>query len=191
MQLHISKLTDVRFHGRAGQGVVTASRLLGEAAIKANKWVHAFPSFGPERMGAPIEAFTRISDNKFYIKTEVYNPDIIIIIDPTLIPEEKYYKGLKGGGTVVLNTNRIPDKILELLKNKNANIWRVDGDSISREHIGRTVANTVMLGGLIKATEVVNLQSIIDVMYNKFKGEIGDKNAAAIKVAYDEVKKIE
>lgn len=191
MQVQIQNLIDVRFHGRAGQGVVTASRLLGEAAIKANKWIHAFPNFGPERMGAPVEAFTRISEEKFTVKTQVYNPDIILIIDPTLITVEKYYSGLKDEGVVILNTKKAPDKVLELLKKSNAKVWMVDGDEISRKHIGRTVANTVMLGALVKVTNVVELEHIIEVMYSKFKGKIGDKNAAAIREAYIAVKRIE
>jgi 2-oxoacid:acceptor oxidoreductase gamma subunit (pyruvate/2-ketoisovalerate family) len=191
MQIHTTKLTDVRFHGRAGQGLVTASRFLGEAAIKADKWVHAFPDFGPERLGAVIQAFTRISDTKFTLKTQVYHPDILVFIDPTIINEKKYYKGLETGGTVLFNAKSIPQDILTMLKQNDAKIWIVDGDSISRKHIGRTVANTVMLGALVRATGVVGLQNIIDVMYTKFKGEVGDKNAAAIREAYEEVKLIE
>ncbi|MHA2250695.1 MAG: 2-oxoacid:acceptor oxidoreductase family protein [Candidatus Kariarchaeaceae archaeon] len=191
MQTQIAKLIDIRFHGRAGQGVVTASRFLGEAAIEADKWIHAFPNFGPERMGAPVEAFTRISNEKFTIKTQVYFPDYIVFIDPTLIPNMEYYNGLEEGGTVIFNTKQVPENILELLKQKHAKIWTVDGDTISRKHLGRTRANTVMLGGLIKATGVVDIDHLIKVMYKKFKGEVGDKNAAAIKEAFEEVKQIE
>ncbi|MHA2403988.1 MAG: 2-oxoacid:acceptor oxidoreductase family protein, partial [Candidatus Kariarchaeaceae archaeon] len=136
MQVLEQQLTDIRFHGRAGQGVVTASRFLGEAAIKGNKWIHAFPNFGPERMGAPVEAFTRISDTKFTQKTQVYSPDVIVIIDPTLIPVETYYNGLVNEGIVLLNTKNVPESTLNLLKQKQANIWIVDGDTISRKHIG-------------------------------------------------------
>ncbi|MHA2169899.1 MAG: 2-oxoacid:acceptor oxidoreductase family protein [Candidatus Kariarchaeaceae archaeon] len=191
MQVLEQQLTDIRFHGRAGQGVVTASRFLGEAAIQGNKWIHAFPNFGPERMGAPVEASTRISDTKFTQKTQVYSPAVIVIIDPTLIPEENYYKGLITGGTVLMNTKSVPEATINLLRHKQAKIWIVDGDTISRKHIGRTVANTVMLGALIKATSVVSLHNLIEVMYGKFKGDIGDKNAAAIKEAYDKVRMVD
>lgn len=182
------KLIDIRFHGRAGQGVVTASRLLGEAAIQSGKWVHAFPNFGPERMGAPVSAFTRISDEKFTIKTQIYDPDIIVIIDPSLVKDEQYYLGLKPDGKILINTKIVP-KFLEKHK-KKSEIWIVDGDEISRKYLGRTIANTVMLGALLRVTGLVDEQSLISVLNKKFPKEIADNNAKAIHAAYEEVRKV-
>jgi 2-oxoisovalerate/pyruvate ferredoxin oxidoreductase gamma subunit len=189
MQLEISQLFDVRFHGRAGQGVVTVSRLLGEAALLEGKFIHAFPNFGPERMGAPVSAFTRIDENKFTVKSEVYNPDLIVIIDPTLVSDLKYYQGLKENGIVILNTKIVPNKVKEHLTNKE--IWYIDGDNISRKHLGRTIANTVMLGAVVKVTALVKLDTIYHVLSKKFSQEITEKNMKAIKEAFEEVRKIE
>jgi len=182
------ELFDVRFHGRAGQGVVTASRLLGEAAILEGKWIHAFPNFGPERMGAPVSSFTRISPTKFSIKTQVYHPDLIVIIDPSLVPDPVYYVGLKPDGIVILNTTSVPDHILELLQGKK--LWTVDGDTISRKYLGRTIANTVMLGALIRVTGIVSLEYLTEVMLKKFPGDVGMKNKQAIEAAFEEVKQL-
>jgi 2-oxoacid:acceptor oxidoreductase gamma subunit (pyruvate/2-ketoisovalerate family) len=189
MLIQKTKLIDVRFHGRAGQGVVTASRLLGEAAILSGKWTHAFPNFGPERMGAPVSAYTRIADEQFFVKTQVYNPDIVVIIDPTLVKEKKYYEGLKEGGTILLNTTSIPPEIKDTIK--DFNVWIVDGDRISREYLGRTIANTVMLGALLKVSGLVKPEHIVSVLFKKFSPNIAEKNAAAIKAAYEEVKKVD
>lgn len=190
MQLETIQLIDIRFHGRAGQGVVTASRILGEAAMRQNKWIHAFPNFGPERMGAPVTAFTRISDKKFTVKTQIDKPDFIVIIEPSLVSDEQYYNGLKEGGTVVLNTTQIPPNLATQFKQKGIKVFIVDGDSISRKYLGRTIANTVMLGSLIKATGIVQIEHLIDVMKEKFSGKVAEDNAAAIYAAYEEVKEI-
>lgn len=183
-----SELIDTRFVGRAGQGVVTASRLLGEAAIAGGKWVHAFPNFGPERMGAPVTAFTRIAEKKFTIKTQVYEPDLIVMIDPSLIKDDKYYEGIKPNGKILLNTITIPDNIIAL--KEKYEVYTVDGDGISRKFLGRTIANTVMLGAVLKVTGLVELDALLEALYQKFPKEIADKNAAAISAAFDEVKMI-
>ncbi|MCE7737235.1 MAG: hypothetical protein GPJ54_20270 [Candidatus Heimdallarchaeota archaeon] len=182
------KLFDIRFHGRAGQGVVTASRLLGEAAILNGKWVHAFPNFGPERMGAPVSAFTRIAEEKFTIKTQIDNPDVIVIIDPSLVKDEQYYAGLKPGGKIIVNASTVP-AILHKFAYSNE-IWIVDGDKISREYLGRTIANTVMLGALLKVTNLVNEQDLITVLKEKFPANIAENNAKAIHAAIEEVKQL-
>lgn len=190
MQVETLQLTDIRFHGRAGQGVVTASRILGEAAMRQNKWIHAFPNFGPERMGAPVTSFTRISDSKFTVKTQIDKPDIIVMIEPSLVDDEQYYAGLKEGGTVILNTTEVPQSLLTRFKEKGVKVFTVDGDSISRKYLGRTIANTVMLGSLIKATEIVQIEHLIEVMKEKFSGKVAEDNAAAIYAAFEEVKEI-
>lgn len=182
------KLVDIRFHGRAGQGVVTASRLLGEAAIADGKWTHAFPAFGPERMGAPVTSFTRIADEKFTIKTQVYHPDTIVMIDPSLIHDQQYYEGIKDGGKILLNTTEIEPELAQALQQYE--VWIVDGDEISRKYLGRTIANTVMLGALIRVTEIVEKSSLIEALKRKFPGSLGEKNEQAINAAFEEVKPV-
>jgi pyruvate ferredoxin oxidoreductase gamma subunit len=184
-----AEITDIRFHGRGGQGVVTASRLCAEAALLEDKYVHAFPAFGPERAGAPIEGFTRISAEEFTIKTEIHFPDIIVILDPTLIGAVDLGKGLKEGGTVIAN---FPGSMDELKKKigieKKAAYYKVNATKIANEELGRPITNTVMLGALIKITGVVDdLDNVCKVTAERFPGSIGEKNVKAIKRAYEEV----
>ncbi len=189
MQAVATKLTDVRFHGRGGQGVVTASRILAEAAILENKWVHAFPTFGPERSGAPVAAFTRISPEKFSIKTQVYHPHVIVVIDPSLVRRSEVYEGLVEGGTIIINS---ASKIGKDFFPKTAEkIFYVNGNEIAEKHLGRPIANTVMLGALAKVTGLVELESLIKALSSYFSGEILEKNIAAIKEAYEKVVPLE
>ena len=182
------KLIDIRFHGRGGQGVVTASRIAAEAALVEDKYVHAFPAFGPERAGAPIEGFTRISASEFTLKTEIHYPDIIVILDPTLIGTVNLGKGLKEGGIVIAN---FPGSMDELKKKigiaTKAEYHKVDATKIANEELGRPITNTVMLGALIKVTKVVGLEHVCEATAARFPGVIGEKNVKAIKRAYEEI----
>jgi 2-oxoacid:acceptor oxidoreductase gamma subunit (pyruvate/2-ketoisovalerate family) len=184
----LAELTDIRFHGRGGQGVVTASRLTAEAALVEDKYVHAFPAFGPERAGAPIEGFTRISPEEFTIKTEIYYPDVIVILDPTLIGSVDLGKGLKENGIVIAN---YPGSLDELKKKigikKKAKYYKVNATQIANEELGRPITNTVMLGALVKVTGLVSLDNVCEATTARFKGPIGEKNVNAIKRAYKEV----
>lgn len=184
----MAKIIDIRFHGRGGQGVVTASRLTAEAALLDDQYVHAFPAFGPERAGAPIEGFTRISPESFTLKTEIYTPDIIVILDPTLIGAIDLGKGLKEEGIVIAN---YPGSVDELKKNigidKPAKYYKVNATEIAEEELGRPITNTVMLGALVKVTELVSLDHICDATKERFQGPIGEKNVRAIQRAYKEV----
>lgn len=182
------KITDIRFHGRGGQGVVTASRIAAEAALVEDKYVHAFPAFGPERAGAPIEGFTRISPEEFTLKTEIHYPDVIVILDPTLIGTVNLGKGLKEGGTVIANFSGSMDE----LKNKigikqKAKYYKVDATKIANEELGRPITNTVMLGALIKVTGIVKLDNVCEATAARFPGVIGEKNVKAIRRAYEEI----
>jgi 2-oxoisovalerate ferredoxin oxidoreductase gamma subunit len=184
-------LTDVRFHGRGGQGVVTASRLLAEAALAEGKFVHAFPAFGPERAGAPVEGFTRISPKRFTVKTQVYNPHIVVVQDSTLLGTVDVLAGIQPAGHILVN-HPDPDKVRELLKTRDptSHLGVLDASRIALGTIGIPVANTAMLGSVAKMTGVVGLDSITEVVQSFFKGEIGNKNAKAIRVAYQEVREV-
>jgi len=181
-------ITDIRFHGRGGQGVVTASRIAAEAALVEDKYVHAFPAFGPERAGAPIEGFTRISPEPFTIKTEIHYPDIIVILDPTLIGTVDLGNGLKDGGIVIANFSGSMDELKSKIgiKQKVA-YYKVDATKIANEELGRPITNTVMLGALVKITSIVEIDNICEATAARFPGVVGEKNVKAIKRAFKEV----
>lgn len=183
----MAKITEVRFHGRGGQGVVTASRLLANAAILEGKYIQAFPEFGPERAGAPIKGYTRIGDEKFTIKSAIYTPDVVAVIDPTLPRLVPVTEGLKEGGIVVINTPQTPEAVKSEL-NVQGTVAAVNATNIALETIGRPIANTAILGALVKVTDLVKLDSIIEALLEIFKGGVGQKNVDAIKRSYEEVK---
>ena len=183
----LAKITDIRINGRGGQGAVTASRLLAEAAILEGQYVHAFPNFGPERAGAPVTSYARISPEPFTEKTEVYEPHIVVVIDPTLLDDVPVAEGLQDGGTIVVNFDGMKENLVKFFEGVHANIFKVDGSKIATEEIGRNVPNLVMLGALIKVTKVVKLESLVKVTLGRFKGVLGEKNEVAIKRAFEEV----
>ena len=179
---------EVRWHGRGGQGVVTACQLLASAALLEGKHVQAFPEFGPERSGAPILGFTRISDAPIEIHSQVYAPDVVVVLDPTLLKKIDVMKGLKRGGKLIVNTQLSPKELREQLKENDAEVYTVDGTRIALDVIGRPIFNTTMLGALIKATNLISLDSVLKVTSERFTGSIAEKNMAAIKRAAEEVK---
>lgn len=189
----MTKIIDIRLHGRGGQGVMTSSYLIAEAALLEDKYVHAFPTFGPERSGAPIAAFARISDEKFYIKTEVYEPDIVVVQDPSLLSQIDVTAGLQEGGTILINTNDPDKEAVQAIKKKRPDsiFATVDASKIAQEEIGLSVTNTAILGALCKITDgkIISLNTLESAIKNRFKGkgEIADKNIRAIKRSYSEV----
>jgi 2-oxoacid:acceptor oxidoreductase gamma subunit (pyruvate/2-ketoisovalerate family) len=185
------EIKDVRINGRGGQGAVTASRLLGEAAIIENQYVHAFPNFGPERAGAPVTAFTRICKEKFFEKTEVYYPDVVCVIDPTLLGKVDVASGLKAGGTIICNYAGEMDKLKSYFEGVDAKIHKVDATKIALDEIGKNIPNMIMLGALLKVVPLVKLDNLIEVTRQYFskieKATAGEQNARAMQIAYDEV----
>jgi pyruvate ferredoxin oxidoreductase gamma subunit len=173
-------MIEVRFHGRGGQGAVTAARLLAEAAFLEGKYSQAFPSFGAERRGAPVLAFTRIDDKPIRIRTQVYEPNHVVVLDPTLIEAVNVASGLKRGGTIVINSK-------EHHKFNDVKVASVDATSTAIETLGVPITNTVMLGALVKVTKIVSLDSIVEAVQNTFKGKLVEKNVAAVKLAYERV----
>jgi 2-oxoacid:acceptor oxidoreductase gamma subunit (pyruvate/2-ketoisovalerate family) len=186
-----SEIIDVRLHGRGGQGVMTSSYLIAEAALLQDKHVHAFPTFGPERSGAPIAAFARISNEKFYIKTEVYEPDIVVVQDPSLLGQIDVTAGLREKGTLLVNTSDPNNEAVQNVKNKrpDAKFGTVDASKIAQEEIGLNVTNTAILGALIKMTDdsVITMEALEKAIRNRFSGAIADKNVKAIKRSFEEV----
>jgi len=181
-------LVEVRWHGRGGQGIVTVSRLLALAALLDGKYVQAFPEFGPERRGAPVTGYTRISDEPISIHSHIYNPDIVVIVDPTLLGKIDVTKGLAEDGIVVANTDRGPDELKGSLKTEKAKVYTVNAARIAIDVLGRPIYNTAMLGALAKAVPLVGLGSVNKVVMERFPGTVGEKNVAVVKRAYEEAK---
>jgi len=182
--------TEICWHGRGGQGVVTANEILAETAIYAGKYVKAFPEFGPERMGAPIRAFARISENPIRVHTQVYEPDIVIVVDPTLIGKIDVAKGLKGSGTIIANYPGTSEELKKAIGH-DVECHAVDATKISTEEIGRPMANTSMLGALVKVRPIIAYSALEGNITNKFEGKLQEKmivkNLSALKRAYEEV----
>ncbi len=180
-----NQLIEIRWHGRGGQGAVTSAELLAQAAISEGKYAQAFPSFGPERRGAPVLAFVRISKHEpIRVRAEITDPDVVVVLDPSLLRIINVTSGLKDGGTFVVNTAKSAEKIRDELGIK----WRlatIDATRIARELLGVTITNTTMIGALIKATEVVGLESLVEPVKKRF-GRLADRNISAIKRAYEE-----
>ncbi len=176
------QLIGIRFHGRGGQGVVTSAELLAQAAISEDRYAQAFPSFGPERRGAPVQAFVRIdSHNPIRLRAEVTEPDIVVVLDPGLLNIVNVTSGLKEGGLLVVNTRR--DIAPELRAG-----WRVatiDATRIARELLGVPIVNTTMIGALLRVSGVVKLESLFEPLGNRF-GRLAEKNINAMKRAYEE-----
>jgi pyruvate ferredoxin oxidoreductase gamma subunit len=177
-------MIEIRFHGRGGQGSVTCAELLALAAIGEGKYAQAFPSFGPERRGAPVVAFCRISDQPIRIRANVYEPDIVLVLDPTLLKIVNVAAGMKPDGILVTTSKDSPEKVKELLKIKNR-VAVVDAIKIAMEVLGVPITNTTMLGSLVKASKLVKKESFILPLKERF-GRIAEKNISAFERAYQE-----
>jgi len=170
---------EVRFHGRGGQGAVTAARLLAEAVFLEGKYFQAFPSFGAERRGAPVVAFTRIDTKPIRIRTEVYEPNHVVVLDPTLLEAVNVAAGLKRGGIIVVNAKEVPGEL------KAGKVATVDATAIALEFLGAPITNTAMLGAFAKATKLVSLNSVVKAIEGYFGEKLAEKNVAAVKAAYE------
>jgi 2-oxoacid:acceptor oxidoreductase gamma subunit (pyruvate/2-ketoisovalerate family) len=181
-------LREFRWHGRGGQGAWTASELLARSAIHEGRYIQSFPEFGPERMGAPVKAYTRISDKPINLHCAVYNPDIAIVMDPTLLATVPVTDGLGEKGILIVNTPKEPNKIKEELKMTEGTVWTVPATEIAMRILGRFITNTAMLGAVARATEIVKMESIEKAVKARFPGPLAEKNIGVIKEAYKEAK---
>ncbi len=185
---------EIRFHGRGGQGAVTSAELLAHAAIEGGDYGQAFPSFGPERRGAPVMAFARVSDTTIRNRSAVYNPNGVLVLDPSLLKLVDVSDGLAKGGTIVVATHRTAEDLRGEFKLKGR-LGVVDGLAIAMKTIRRPITNTCMLGAFIKATTVgdkhlVELDALEHALKNRF-GRIAAPNIAAFRQAYDETEILE
>lgn len=187
----MGELIEICWYGRGGQGAVTAAKLLAEAALSEGKFIQAFPEYGPERTGAPVRSFNRIGTSPIRLHSQIKNPNIIVVLNPTLLASINMQEAMAQGGTVIINTNDSPDKIRATTGLKNRyKVFTVDATKISIEKLGRNIPNMPMLGALVKATGIVSLKAVIDRFKedysNKFSQEVIDGNIETIKKAYEE-----
>jgi pyruvate ferredoxin oxidoreductase gamma subunit len=183
---------EIRWHGRGGQGAKTAALLLAESALEEGKYIQGFPEYGPERMGAPMRSFTRISEAPITLHSNVRNPDAVVVLDSTLLDTIDVVDGLPEEGVVLINTSQSPQKIRQELNLKKRKVFTVDASSISLDILGRNLPNTPMLGALIKATDLLSIDTIISAIKHKFEKKFSSRilegNIQAIRRAYEEVK---
>jgi len=182
-----TKIYEVRFHGRGGQGAWTASLLLAQAGLIEEKNIQSFPAFGPERAGAPITAFTRISDEKIQLHCTIYEPDVVVVLDPTLLGPA-VADGIMKNTVLIVNTDKPVKDVLNVLGLEGIETWTVDATSLAISVMGRPITNTAMLGSVVKATGVVKLESMVRVVKERFEGKIGELNEELVSKAYEEVK---
>jgi len=184
---------EIRWHGRGGQGAKTAALLFGEAAMSLGKYIQAFPEYGPERMGAPVASFNRISDEPITLHCGITNPSIVLVLDPTLMDSVDVAAGLPEDGKLIINTSLSPKEIRKKLAFKGGKVYTVDASKISKETIGREIPNTPMLGALIKVSAFLKIEEVIKDLELKLKKKFASKleivagNLSAVKRAYQEV----
>jgi len=179
-----SELIEIRWHGRGGQGGVTSAELVAQAAISEGRYGQAFPSFGPERRGAPVLAFIRVSNQPIRLRMEITEPDVIVVLDPGLLPIVNVTSGLKPGGIAVVNTRKSPEEIREEFK-IDWQIATVNATRIARELLGVPITNTTMIGALVRVTGLVNMESLVAPVEHRF-GRLAERNINAMKRAYEE-----
>lgn len=180
-----TQLVEIRWHGRGGQGAVTSAGLVAEAAINEGKFAQAFPSFGPERRGAPVLAFVRISSKEpIRVRAEIEEPDIVVVLDPSLLRIVNVTSGLNESGMLIINTKKSFHDIESEFKVKQK-LATIDATKIARELLGVPIVNTAMIGALIKATGVVKLESLLEPLRHRF-GHLAERNINAMKKAYEE-----
>ncbi|MFA5033584.1 MAG: 2-oxoacid:acceptor oxidoreductase family protein [bacterium] len=190
----MSDIFEVRWHGRGGQGAKTAALLFGDAIMSTGKYFQAFPEYGPERMGAPVQAFNRSSAEPITMHCGIKEPRVVVILDPTLMETQPVTEGLKADGIILVNTNASADSLRQKLKLTNQKICTVDASGISRELLGKELPNTPMLGALVRVTDVIGIDDLIKfvekTLGKKFRGkpEVIKGNIDSIRRAYDEVK---
>lgn len=190
----MGNMVEIRWHGRGGQGAKTASLLLAEAAFDTGKFIQGFPEYGPERMGAPITAYNRISDEKITIHSNIYEPDYVVVVDETLLAPVDVTAGLSEKGAVVVNTAKDPEEIRPLLRGYKGKVCTIDARAISEEALGRYFPNVPMLGAVVKVANLMPDEQFIEAMEKSFKHKFATKpqviegNMKALKKAMQEVK---
>ena len=190
----MSKETEIRWHGRGGQGAKTAALLLADVCFKTGAYVQGFPEYGPERMGAPITAYNRISDKEIRVHSNIYDPDLVVVVDETLLEAVDVTAGLKQDGAIIVNTDKTPDEIRPLLRGYSGRVYTVDARSISIEALGKYFPNSPMLAAAVAVSQVMDKESFIREMRasyeHKFakKPEVIEGNMKALTMTFDRLK---
>jgi pyruvate ferredoxin oxidoreductase gamma subunit len=177
-------MIEMRFHGRGGQGAVTSAELVAQAAIDTGRYATAFPSFGPERRGAPVVAFARVDDKPIRLRSKVYNPDVVIVLDPSLMEISNPAEGLRENGILIINSSLDPETIRKNLSYKGRLVV-VDASRIAKEVIGLPITNTTMVGALVKGTSLLPVEALKEPFKRRF-GKIAARNIAAMERAFSE-----
>lgn len=190
----MSKMIEIRWHGRGGQGAKTASLLLADAAFNTGKYIQGFPEYGPERMGAPITAYNRISDQKITVHSNIYEPDYVVVVDETLLESVDVTAGLKENGAIVINSSKKPSDIKDKLKGYSGKVYTIDAKAISVECLGKYFPNTPMLAAIVKISNVMKPDDFIKDMQDSFahkfasKPQVIEGNIKALKRSMEEVR---
>ena len=193
----MNNLIEIRWHGRGGQGAKTASLLLADAAFNTGKYIQGFPEYGPERMGAPITAYNRISDKPITIHSNIYEPNYVVVVDDTLLESVPVTAGLKKEGAIVINTTKSPEYLKEKLNRYDGNIYTIDARKVSEETLGKYFPNTPMLAAIVKVTGIMSDEAFLEDMKGSFKHKFAKKpeviegNMKALELALKEVTKIQ
>ena len=188
------KMVEIRWHGRGGQGAKTACLLLADVAFSSGKHVQGFPEYGPERMGAPITAYNRISDGKCTIHSNIYEPDYVVVVDETLLTAVDVTSGLKSAGAVIINSDKSPEELKPLLAGYPGKVATIDAGKISEEFLGKNIPNTPMLAAVVKVSGVIGEEQFLADMEQSFRHKFADKpqvvdgNLKALKKSMEEVR---
>lgn len=192
----MNDMIEIRWHGRGGQGAKTASLLLADAAFNTGKYIQGFPEYGPERMGAPITAYNRISSSPIRIHSNIYEPDYVVVVDDTLLDSVDVTSGLKPEGAIVINTVKEDEEIKKSLKGYSGKLYKIDARKISMETLGKYFPNTPMLAAIIKVSKIMDENDFLNDMQGSFKHkfakkpEVIDGNMKALEMALKEVKEV-
>ena len=193
----MDNMIEIRWHGRGGQGAKTASLLLADAAFNTGKYIQGFPEYGPERMGATITAYNRISKTPITIHSNIYEPDYVVVVDDTLLESVDVTSGLKETGAIVINTTKSDEYLKKALKGYSGEVYTIDARKISEEALGRYFPNTPMLAAIVKVSKIMTDDELLEDMKGSFKHkfakkpEVIDGNMKALEMALKEVKKIQ
>lgn len=189
----MENMIEIRWHGRGGQGAKTASLLLADAAFNTGKYIQGFPEYGPERMGAPITAYNRISTSPIRIHSNIYEPDYVVVVDDTLLESVDVTAGLKETGAIVINTTKQAEYLKSVLKGYQGKVYKVDAKKISEEALGKYFPNTPMLAAIIKVSGIMSEEDFLNDMKGSFKHKFAKKpeviegNMKAIEMALQQI----
>lgn len=192
----MGRLVEIRWHGRGGQGAKTASLLLADAAFNTGKYIQGFPEYGPERMGAPITAYNRISDERINIHSNIYEPDYVVVVDETLLTSIDVTAGLKEDGAIIINSEKSPEELRKYLKGYKGKVCTIDARKISEDALGKNFPNTPMLGAVVKVSGIMETDRFLEDMKESFahkfatKPEVIQGNIKALERAMQEVQGI-